>query len=455
MRDGLQNRPSTTLVLLVVCAVLHFEGAAAAAAPEPTEPTEPTETPGLAVAPIIEREWAGTGVRLEEVLQYARDNAPTIVRTEARVSLGTARLEGAKPLLPENPTVSTGLGSRFNPQGTSFEAQFQVWQPFEIAGERRQRMAAGRAAERARRAEVDEVWWETEVEIRAAFAHAVVAREAAEAQASAVAFAERIMAALELKVSTGDLAPLTLRIAETDVADARQQLLQLELEYRNACVRLATVAGWPSARLIEPVGELPRVTDISRTDLASLVEQHPAVLSAEADIDAAESRLDAADRDAWPHPALGAYVAHEQEPGVAFASNVGLLTLSIPLPVWRRNQEERAVARAEVTVSKADASTLKYEIAQEIGARLNAIRTAANRVATYSEEMLPRFSENLRMLERAFELGEIDLLQVFVAQQRFVTQQRRALEIYAAYVEAVRTFELVAGRPLRPPSGSR
>jgi outer membrane protein, heavy metal efflux system len=452
MRDGLQSPSTTTLVLLVVCAVLHSEGSASAAAGISPEPTEPS---GLAVAPIIEREWAGTGVRLEEVLQYARDHAPTIVRTQARVSLGTARLEGAKPLLPENPTVSTGLGSRFNPQGTSFEAQFQVWQPFEIAGERRQRLAAGRAAERARRAEVDEVWWETEVEIRAAFAHAVVAREAAEAQASAVAFAERVMTALELKVTTGDLAPLTLRIAETDVADARQQLLQLELEYRNACVRLATIAGWPSARLIEPVGELPKVIDVGRTDLVSLVEQHPAVLSAEADIDAAESRLDAADRDAWPHPALGAYVAHEQEPGVAFASNVGLLTLSIPLPVWRRNQEERAEARAEVTVFKADASTLKYEIAQQMDARLNAVRTAARRVATYSEEMLPRFSENLRMLERAFELGEIDLLQVFVAQQRFVTQQRRALEIYAAYVEAVRTFELVAGRPLRQPSGSR
>jgi outer membrane protein, heavy metal efflux system len=450
MRDGLRTLSPMRLGLAFVCAALHSAGSASAAPGVPTEPTGPT---GLSVAPVIEREWAGTGVRLEEVLQHARDNAPTIVRTEARVSLGTARIEGAKPLLPENPTVSTGLGSRFNPQGTSFEAQFQFWQPFEIAGERRQRLAAGRAAERARRAEVDEVWWETEVEIRAAFAHAVVAREAAEAQASAVAFAERVMTALELKVTAGDLAPLTLRIAETDVADARQQLLQLELEYRNACVRLATISGWPSARLIEPVGELPRVTEVSAIDLASLVEKHPAVVSAEADIDAAESRLDAADRDAWPHPALGAYVAHEQEPGVQFASNVALLTLSIPLPVWRRNQEARAEAHAELTVSKADASTLKYEIAQQLEARMNSVRTAARRVATYSEEMLPRFSENLRMLERAFELGEIDLLQVFVAQQRFVTQQRRALEIYAAYVEAVRALELIAGRPLRPAGG--
>ena len=391
----------------------------------------------------------GVGVRLQDVLQHAREHAPEMNRSLARVSLGTARIEGAKPLLPENPVLVTGLGSRWSPLGTSFEAQVQVSQAFEIAGERRLRLEAGRAAERARRADVDEVWWETEVAIRAAFAHAVVAREAAEAQASAVAFAERVMKALELEVAAGDLAPLNLRIAETDVADARQQSLQLELEYRNACVRLATLAGWPQGRLIEPLGELPRAKDVPRVDLSRLVQDHPAVVSAEADIDAAESRVDAANRDAWPHPSLGGYFARELEPGAPYPSRVGLVTLSIPIPLWRRNQEERADARADLSVSKADASALKYELAQQVQARMNAVRTAAQRVTTYSEEMLPRFSENLRMLERAFELGEVELFQVFVAQQRFLAQQRRALEIYAEYVEAVRAFELVAGRPLQ------
>jgi outer membrane protein, heavy metal efflux system len=357
-----------------------------------------------------EREWSGEAVSLAQVLEHAREHSPSITRSEARVAFGTAQVEGAKPLLPENPVVSAALGARVNPLGSSFESQLQVWQPFEIAGERRQRLAAGRAAEDAWRAEVDEIWWETEVEIRAAFAYAVVAREAAEAQANAVAFAERMMTAFELSVSVGDLAPLNLRIAEIDVADARQQQFQLELEYQNACVRLATLAGWPAGKGIEPIGGLPGPVAIDELDIDELVDEHPAVLSAEADLEAAESRLNAANRDAWPHPALGAYAAYEQEPGTPFASNVGLVTLTIPIPMWQRNQDRRAEARAGVTVAKADNSALKYELSQLIEARLNAVRTAARRVETYSEEMLPRFSENLRMLERAFELGEIDIL---------------------------------------------
>lgn len=410
-------------------------------------PASPVATDPISqIADTPEHDWSGELVSLEQVLAHARAHSPNITRAEARVTLGTAQIAAAKPLLPENPVVSAALGARFNPFGTSFESQIQIQQPFELAGERRQRLEAGRAAERARQSEVDETWWATEVEIRAAFMQALVAREAAEAQASAVEFTERMMAAFELQVETGELAPLDLRIAETEVADARQQLLALELEYRNACVRLATLAGWASGTAIEPVGELPTPIDVEGHELAEVVEEHPSVVSAMAEVDAAAEFLQAAERDAWPHFALGATHAYEREPGTPFATNIGLVTLTIPMPLWQRNQAQRAEAHAELTVAKADVTALKYELGQQIDAQINAVRVAAQRVETYSQEVLPRFSDNLRMLERAFELGEIDLLQVLVGQQRFIAQQQRALKIYGEYVEAVRRYELVTGQ---------
>ena len=51
--------------------------------------------------------------------------------------------------------------------------------------------------------------------------------------------------------------------------------------------------------------------------------------------------------------------------------------------------------------------------------RLERLRTAVNaaaeRVQSYGSDILPRFEENLTMLRRSFELGEIDLLRVSVA----------------------------------------
>ena len=40
------------------------------------------------------------------------------------------------------------------------------------------------------------------------------------------------------------------------------------------------------------------------------------------------------------------------------------------------------------------------------------MNAAVARVQAYGEEILPRFAENMRLLRRAFELGEIDLLQL-------------------------------------------
>jgi cobalt-zinc-cadmium efflux system outer membrane protein len=58
-------------------------------------------------------------------------------------------------------------------------------------------------------------------------------------------------------------------------------------------------------------------------------------------------------------------------------------------------------------------------------------------VRTYSSEVVPRFEENLNLLQRAFELGEVDILEVFVARENFLRIQNEALEAYRAYFDAV------------------
>ena len=44
----------------------------------------------------------------------------------------------------------------------------------------------------------------------------------------------------------------------------------------------------------------------------------------------------------------------------------------------------------------------------------------ASRIAAYGTEILPAFEGNLALLQRAFELGEVDLLQVLVARERLL-----------------------------------
>lgn len=80
---------------------------------------------------------------------------------------------------------------------------------------------------------------------------------------------------------------------------------------------------------------------------------------------------------------------------------------------------------------------------------MDAVNTAAERVRTYSVEVVPRFVENLNLLQRAFELGEVDILEVFVARENFLRIQNEALEAYRAYYDAVYTLEAMLGSPIQ------
>ena len=94
------------------------------------------------------------------------------------------------------------------------------------------------------------------------------------------------------------------------------------------------------------------------------------------------------------------------------------------------------------------------KVSQQLVSRIERHRTeviaAARQVQTYGSEILPTFEENLRLIQRAFELGEIDILQVSVARERFLRIQADALDAYRTYFQAVADLEGSIGSDLWP-----
>ena len=58
---------------------------------------------------------------------------------------------------------------------------------------------------------------------------------------------------------------------------------------------------------------------------------------------------------------------------------------------------------------------------------------------------LPAFASNLDKLERAFELGEIDVLQLAQVQQRILVTQGAALRALEDYYDALAALEGLTG----------
>jgi len=170
---------------------------------------------------------------------------------------------------------------------------------------------------------------------------------------------------------------------------------------------------------------------------------HPRVAALRARIEEARARLRLADREAWPEPALGARWHREGGPNATEDVVVGTLTL--PVPLWQRNQAARGEARAELDMAEAELDAAVEQLRSRLAAALGEVRATAERVAIAAEQVVPRFEESLEMLERAYEVGEIDALELSTASERLLRIQNEALDARADHAAAQAELEALTG----------
>lgn len=390
------------------------------------------------------------GLPLDEVVRHARDNAMRVRVARSRVTLGDAAVEGAKPLMVDNPQLYVGMGARVNPKGSNFEIQSTFMQPIEVGGERGLRIKAGRKYRELLDRELQQVQWETYAAVHYAYNMAQLAQARASTAERTQAFSTRLLEITERRAQAGEISNLRVRVAAGELALARQAKLNADLEFRLACIHLSEVSGWPKGQLIMPVGQLEAPVRIKNNEdlISKLQGEHPAVKAREAAIGLGEARVKSADRDRLPEPWLGFYAGREKEPGGGFDSRIGLVTLQMSLPFWKRNQAARAQSRSELTIAEQELEALRYSLALSSQRAVEAVNTAAERVRTYSREVVPRFEENLSLLQRAFELGEVELIEVFVARENFLRIQAEALDAYRSYFDSVFSLESMLGAPI-------
>lgn len=384
---------------------------------------------------------------LDALLKHAEENAVAVRAARTRLELGDAAIAGAKPLLPDNPQLYVGMGARVNKSGTNFEFQSTINQPIEVGRERSLRIKAGRSYREVLDRELTQVRWETHARVHYAYNMALVAKERARTAARTQAFAERLLEVASRREQAGEISRLRVKVAEGELAMARQNKLAADLSYRLAALHLAEMAGWPQGQLVTPIGELPEPLKVRDPEelIATVQREHPAIKAREAAVDLGQARVKSADRDRLPEPQLGLYAGRESEPGSGVDSRVGLVMVTLPLPFWKRNQAARAQTRADLSVAGVELENLKYVLALNARRAVDSLNTAAERVRTYSREVVPRFAENLSLLQRAFELGEVDIIEVFVARNNFLLIQNEAIDAYATYFEAMYTVETIVG----------
>lgn len=389
-------------------------------------------------------------VSLNRVLEYAMANAPAIALGKAGVQVGRAEVEAASPLLPSDPVLSGSAGRRWQTNsGSGVDYSVGVEQEFDIAGRRGAQRRAARSELSARKAELLSAKWFVHQKVHGAYHQALVARDRSEAARRVLSFTERLVKVARQRLAAGETSPLPVRLAEAELAQARQGVLLADSEYHSFRLDLARVAGWAEPKLLTPIGKLdaPETPPSADSLLRRAQREQPALRAARERLSAAESRFSAAKRRSWPNPTLGVLYENEAQLGPA-PQQILSGTLSVPIPVWVGSAPDRARARAGIAEAEAELSASASTLGAQIVQARQRADSGAERARLYGTEILPTLETNLGLLQKAFELGEIDILQVMVAQERFLRTQQDALQAFADYYEAWAELEAIVGGEL-------
>lgn len=209
----------------------------------------------------------------------------------------------------------------------------------------------------------------------------------------------------------------------SDVVLLEIELRQIRAQLRNAeagqvgLVRTIVTATGASA-----TGTLPTIVgdfdaDIAFVDYANLLETMTSnnAKARSADIEIERSRILLQRAEVEPIPDITVHTGYQGNS--TDPHNQGRLTVSMPLPLWNRNEGNRYAATNAIHRSTADAQSVRVQLAEQLADAWRRYVAASEQVKVIVEELVPATTEGIELTRKGYEAGQLDLLAFLIAQQ--------------------------------------
>lgn len=388
---------------------------------------------------------------LQEAVDLAERNHPQLAAARGQVVASEAERKEAGALLWHNPELTTEVRRRqlAAPNGVAErrrDAAIGLSQTFEIAGQPSARRAAAEAARDAALRGVEQIRLEVRLEAARQFVEALQLSHRAQSEATSAELLKQAAVAVNKRVKAGEDTKLDGNLALVEAERAVAQVEQTRDDLRQAQAALAVQLQLPPDVLPEPQGSLELETPAYRLDeLLAVLNHHPKVLAAQAREDAARYRLEL--ERATRHPDVTVGLAHSPERGIDGTDRVTTLSLSVPLPLFRRN--EAGIARADAELAQARVERLAA--ARDVEAAIRVLWQRAERQRLRAQRLkgavVPALEDNQRLSLAALKAGEVNVTQFLLARRQAIEAQRELAEAQAQALKIRLELEAAAAWP--------
>lgn len=381
---------------------------------------------------------------LDQALERAERQHPQLAEAHAWVEAAADRAQqaGARP----NPELILGAQQLPLDRGASNQREYVagVAQPIPLGG----RLGKAREAEllerevRVRGLEVKRR--DLRRRVHSAFATALYQEQAFQAQSRIADGFAKGVTTTKARVESGDAVPEDLARVEMELARAQGELQWAESLQEQSRLALATAMGEVSLGAVSLAGNLDGAFEIPTLEsLAVNLSAQPEPALAKASVRASEARLDLAKAERIPDVRVEA-LYHRFD---AAQENTIDLGVSIPLPLFNRNQGRLREARAEVAAAEARSRLTQNELTTRLRASHQQLTSALTSRRTWKHEILPRAETVLARAEARYAAGDISLAEVLPARRAWAVVQLSYLESLREVMQAWSEVAAFANQP--------
>lgn len=401
--------------------------------------------PGPAVgerAPQSAAAAAAEPLSLAKAIELALEGNPEVAAakrqweaTEGQVLQGRSR---------PNPELAYSL------EDTRSKTRTQSWQlnlPVELGGKRAARTKAAEKTREQAQAQLAELQATVRANVAAAYFDVLTAQERLVLARDSAALAKSSTDTVSKRVAAGKVSPVEESKARVAEAGVRVELAQAASEQRNALSRLFALLGQIDAPYTVLEGKAENLPSVpSLADLQPLISSAPGVVLARIEVDRrkALTALEQSKRVPDVTVSVGMQRSNETQ------RNVLLFGVSVPLPVFDRNQGNLLEALKLEDKARDELQAATVRLHSEVAQARERLSTITAEVQSLQQEVLPGAKSAYDAATIGFENGKFNFLEVLDAQRTYFTAKSQYLKALGEAHRAAADIDRLLGASMVP-----
>lgn len=388
-----------------------------------------------------ERTAAAEDFSMDAAVRMALERNRDVIA--ARLEIRAAEVDRAAAGVYWNPVFTYSMNNvvlgQGNPQGQGltpgpFSQTVQTFAVGEVVDVWMKRSARIRAADlgiEQRRLRVEDALREIVFAVRLAYLD--LAREQEEDEIVRTMngrYAETVRLA-RARVAAGEISPADGQKFELEGLKYQNALIEADLELDLARERLAALLALPSRAQLPGKAFTP-ASQRTPPALAPLVARglanRPDLLAAKKGRAWADASLASQRREAFPDISLGVGYTHDEFTVSGDNANSLALWVSLPLPLFDRNQGGIGHARVDADRADNEVARLTLVVQHEVAEAVRRLERSDALLDVYEDGgMLSRADNALAVAEKSYKAGASSLLELLEAQRTFIETRQQYL----------------------------